>query len=118
MRQIKFRGKRVDNGEWVYGDLNQNPIHYDCQIIENGVIHHSVIRETVGQYTGLTDRNGKDIYENDICLTDDSSYIHIKYGESAESFSRFNVGFSTYGYTQDLLEVTGNIHNNPGLLDK
>ena len=69
MRKIKFRGKRVNNGEWVYGFVAQNEIYpyngtnikaYIWQIpcVENLV---EIIPETVGQYTGLKDRNGVDI---------------------------------------------------------
>ena len=65
MREIKFRGKRVDNGEWVYG-------YY---IVAGGIPFIStfgvrepiaVIPETLEQYTGLKDKNGKEIYEGDI----------------------------------------------------
>ncbi len=68
-REIKFRGKRNDNGEWVYGDYLYNPFFKRAQIFwtdnERSYVGE-VIRETVGQFTGLKDKNGKDIFEGDI----------------------------------------------------
>lgn len=73
MREIKFRGKRLDNGEWLYGSLlvshfkdDKKERYFITQFSGNYTFEHEVDPATVGQFTGLKDNNGRDIWEGDI----------------------------------------------------
>lgn len=76
MREVLYRGKRIDNGEWTYGYLF---VCWDrCYILwgmsGDNPIKEEVISETVGEYTGLTDKHGNKIFESDIVNLEDKSY--------------------------------------------
>ena len=132
MREILFRGKRIDNGEWVEGYYMyrgeecikiSTDVHYIVTHDLYGFSWHEVIPETVGQFTGLPDKNGNRIFEGDIVKTDKFSepnkqYI-IKYDLQFGAFigqDRYNCYFVTFDGDSDEFEVIGNIHDNPELL--
>lgn len=125
-REIKFRGKSVDNGEWVYGDLMYNAhcnerasILYVPRVIDfpGQICNVPIIKDTICQFTGLHDNDGKDIYEGDIV-----SILYWKgvvvYNNEYASFNvrcvRSNIDIKNlfvYGG-----KIIGNIHDNPELL--
>ena len=130
MREILFRGKRTDNGEWEYGDLWCNP--YGKRVVcivspinDQGTTGgNEVDPETVGQYTGLTDKNGRKIFEGDI----------VNFYNGDGEFSPYEVRWQDSGFSvlmngdHDLFdvlddffsrhcEIIGNIYDNPELLE-
>lgn len=138
MRTIKFRG-RDENGKWWYGDLRHTMMVYGqahIRIVDNGLEqlrlteHWSdrINPETVGQFTGLLDRNGKEIYEGDVftfgrltgiitwhpdgywCIhTSRSEIEYCSYNTLGEMIKHLNSNNIEYG-------VIGNIHDNPELI--
>lgn len=137
MREILFRGKTITSKEWIYGDLLQYA--GGAQIWENteqGKFNAQIIPETVGQYTGLCDKNGTRIFEGDIlqveqCGKPGSRPFSIYFGEYIDADSDFDypcIGFYikipdgccnigallTDGFEY---EVIGNIHDNPELME-
>lgn len=132
MRKILFRGKRTINGDWVYGDfvhgnerksLRDSIFVYDSET--QSFNDYEINPSTLGQYTGLTDKNGKRIFEGDIVKTDKFSepnkqYI-IKYDLQFGAFigqDRYNVYFVTFDGDSGEFEVIGNVTDNPELLEK
>lgn len=136
MRQIKFRGKRIDDGEWIYGylaDVQEQYLYATINYVFNDGEEYwescdHVYVNTVGQFTGLTDKNGTKIFEGDIIQTEFSKSI-VKFGEyqhiNAQSgYRNGDIGFYAYHidetqrgcvrndllYFNEQCEVIGNIH--------
>ena len=131
MREIKFRGKRVDNGEWVYGDLIQYESG-EVSIFSKKLSKYGyeatemykrdrIIPETVGQYTGLTDKNGKEICEGDIVRDYDEGFLYkVMFCEHYAQFMFYDYLNDDYYDNQDIAEheIIGSIHENPELLGR
>ena len=129
MREILFRGKR-ENGEWIYGLPYECDGTIDCirvkESIENIIayISYKVIPETVGQYTGLTDKNGKKIFEGDIVrISERGKVVNGKIIFK----NAYNGGWLVADKTEQSscslamrnnVEVIGNIHDNPELMEE
>ena len=153
MREILFRGKRCDNGEWAQGyyiraehHWHKHGIHKDWITLgasANGgwfALHnkYAVRAETVSEFSGLTDKNGTKIFEGDYWLDTDGDYLvfvvefrdgqfgFVCYGTRGAlmpyGFDEDAGGFGEIDFTpfsdwnMDLMEISGNIHDNPELL--
>ena len=136
MREILFRGKRLDNGEWVEGYLYKRIVHlsgFHQNVVvdaievsdgENplGISYYTISPDTVGQYTGLCDKNDKKIFEGDIverrafC----GGYVWkkcflVEWNESFPGWWEYRCS-QFYSMLDGNCEVIGNIHDNPELL--
>lgn len=116
MNKIQFRGKRVSDGTWVYGDLLTQYLHHNgATIVEYGCVCNEVTPDTVGQFTGMYDRSYKKIYEGDILISKYSPLYNVIVEFRSSAFYAGQVLIShNHGST---IEVIGNIHDNPELLD-
>lgn len=133
MREIVFRGKKKGDGKWIQGllfaNIFKNPViryfkefpFQNCLPLQKD---YEVLPETVGQYTGLTDKNGRKIFENDIVIVttinidEEDGYGIIVWDEDAARYIiellSIVIDFdNVYGHE---VEVIGNIHDNPELL--
>ena len=119
MREILFRGKRAYDGEWVEGNLfipdkedTPTQICIGTNIVR---ITYDIIPETVGQYTGLTDKNGKKIFEGDIVKDIWRNYIElVEY--NGGGFNPFAIPNWECTPDPDGTVIIGNIHDNPELM--
>ena len=130
MREILFRGKRKDSGDWMYGTVvyprSIKSKSYTAIVpITDGESVYSMIREvipeTVGQFTGATDKNGKKIFEGDIARFDKGFFV-VRYSDCRMGFCFDGLfgrgcqpGFTTPHW--EYVEIIGNIHDNPELLE-
>ena len=143
MREILFRAKRIDNGEWVEGYYckwlkGERIITYseketDCIITwmsNGGMSRYEVNPETLCQFTGLCDKKGNKIWENDI-VNHNGEYAPVKFGIYCSSFDYGNYNFGFYvdfpeetfyrkelGYWRRKVETAGNVFDNPELLQE
>ena len=155
MREILFRGKRCDNGKWVqgclvkfgkesftdddrYGIMDKTVLvaktHKNrcaglvfdyCDYIYHNIRITEIIPKTVGQFTGLTDKNGKKIFDGDIIEwfaqgeSERPDFGYIEYDEQSFAWrvcwQKYDPGFME-GMQQEYISVIGNIHDNPELL--
>ena len=131
-REILFRGKLEYNGKWIYGDLLQyengdvaifgeklSSFGYECTEMSK---RDRVIPDTIGQYTGLKDKNGNKIFEGDILrLGDEFHYFifNIKYGSFVAASIKGGIGIRLFQrtITNCGYAIIGNIHDNPELLE-
>lgn len=123
-REILFKGKRVDNGEWVEGFYCPRPYsHFPCEpsifpiaTIDKEWYGIEVIPETVGQYTGLNDKNNVKIFEGDI-LKFRSGIYSVEWDNEHSKFLQRDGQFSRELHIWIAKsEIVGNIHDNPELL--
>lgn len=126
MSEIKFRGQRFDTKEWIYGSLLEDDIivtkgatDVDTDYIGFSDDWSSVIKDTVGQYTGLNDKNDIEIYKGDIVKFGEDEQLYEVYQHASGSWSAKGLilwEWISEDGTENEWTVVGNIHENSWLL--
>ena len=117
MREILFRGKKIDNDEWTYGFYFEHSIdgqkysYIKYQTFDEGFVTNEVVADTVGQFTGLCDKNGKKIFEGDIVESPNGTQGVVEW-DSAECAFLVNIGDDWQTMDDCPYEVVGNIYDN------
>jgi uncharacterized phage protein (TIGR01671 family) len=120
-REILFRGK--NNGEWVEGfylydgSREEHRITRYNSLLDKMVVYNILDKETIGQYSGLKDKEGKKIFEGDVIERDNILWI-IKFDEKFGFVAKDMKGFSHIYAWYDRVKVIGNIYDNPELVIK
>lgn len=140
-REIEFRGRNIDNGNWVYGSLLSVDKQRICIVYPDGgmLMATDVDPDTIGEFTGMTDKNGVKIFEGDILRVDEPEFISVfgvvRFGEYSTDYTN-DIGFfvdwkdneddnysktyrKDFGYwvKKPYCKVRDNIHDNPELLE-
>ena len=122
MREILFKAKRKDNGKWVEGDAIHEPIGMSIRHEKNGMsVRVPVDPDTLCQYTGLTDKNGQKIWENDIVRNEEGDIGVVQWFEERAAFMIWNKTKNCVCYLAEndfsKIEIVGNEFDNPELLE-
>ena len=122
-RENLYRGKRVDTGEWVEGSLIGNDVIVG-KIVEFEEDYfctefwYKVDPETVGQFTGMTDKKGKKLFEGDIYSMGEKNILYVVVFDKSQFIGKQvgNRSLAGLEYWKSDIEIIGNIHDNPELL--
>ena len=125
MREIIFRGKRIDTGEWVYGNFLQDGglcfIGKNIEVFKEAPFNECLVNpDTVGQYTGLKDRNGKEIWEHDIVkyvFSDTTIIGEVVWWSQKCGFYVHTKSDDDYYELTHHCEVMMSVHSDPELLE-
>lgn len=123
MRTIKFRGKDIANEEWIYGSLVTDGYKYHIvgELETEAHEYNEVEKETVGQFTGLKDSLGNEVYEGDLLSRNTGLTYQVYWNNTESGFNMKNTSWAdddcpmNFYNVEGRFEVIGNIHDNPEL---